>query len=90
VLATTEAIADAGHDVIREIFRLLAPYQVGAQGLTPQTVISKGTTVDSLTLMDVIMELEDRFDITIPVNVTAEVDTIGQLAATVLRLRAGR
>lgn len=74
-------------DVMREIFNLLAPYNVGSKPITPQTVISKGLTVDSLTIMDVIMELEDRFDITIPMNVVAEIDTIDQLAETVMRLR---
>ena len=75
-------------DVMREIFRLLAPYQVGGKAITPQTVISKGLTVDSLTIMDVIMELEDRFEITIPMNVAANIVTIDQLADTVVSLRA--
>jgi acyl carrier protein len=56
------------YDVMREIFTLLAPYSVGGKPITPQTVISKGLTVDSLTIMDVIMELEDRFDVTIPMK----------------------
>ena len=77
-------------DVMREIFRLLAPYQVGGKAITPQTVISTGTTVDSLTIMDVIMELEDRFDVSIPMNVSAGIDTIDQLAETVVRLAARR
>ena len=77
-------------DVIQEILRLLAPYQVGGQTITPQTVISKGTTVDSLTVMDVIMELEDRFDVSIPINTVAGIDTIDQLAQTVVTLHARR
>ena len=90
MLATQERIADTGHDVMHEIFRLLTPYQTGGHAITPQTVISTGTTVDSLTIMDVIMELEDRFDITIPMNVVAEIVTIDQLAETVVSLRARR
>ena len=77
-------------DVMREIFTLLAPYHAGGKPITPQTVISTGLTVDSLTIMDVIMELEDRFDVTIPLNTVAEIDTIDQLAETVMRLRGGR
>lgn len=94
MLATQERVADIGpnngHDVMLEIFRLLAPYRVDGKGITPQTVISTGTTVDSLTIMDVIMELEDRFDVTIPLNTVAGIDTIDQLAGTVMKLRAGR
>lgn len=74
-------------DVMREIFSLLEPYQVGSKGLSPQTVISKGLTVDSLTIMDVIMELEDRFDVTIPMNVAADIVTIDQLAEAVVSQR---
>ena len=77
-------------DVMQEIFRLLAPYQASGKAITPQTVISTGTTVDSLTIMDVIMELEDRFDVSIPLNVSAGIETIDQLAETVVRLVARR
>jgi acyl carrier protein len=90
MLATQERVADIGHDVLGEIFRLLAPYQVGGKAITPQTVISTGTTVDSLTIMDVIMELEDRFDVSIPMNVSAGIDTIDQLAQTIVDLIARR
>jgi acyl carrier protein len=77
-------------EVIREIYRLLAPYQVGGRAITPQTVISKGLTVDSLTIMDMIMELEERFDVTIPMNVAADIVTIDQLAETVVALSTRR
>jgi acyl carrier protein len=78
------------YDVMREIFSLLAPYNAGSKAITPQTVISKGLTVDSLTIMDVIMELEDRFDVTIPMNIAADIVTIDQLAQAVVSQRARR
>lgn len=78
------------YDVMREIFALLGPYNAGGKPITPQTVISKGLTVDSLTIMDVIMELEDRFDVTIPMNVAADIVTIDQLAEAVVSQRARR
>jgi len=78
------------YDVMREIFTLLAPYNAGGKPITPQTVISRGLTVDSLTIMDVIMELEDRFDVTIPMNVAADIVTIDQLAEAVVSQRARR
>ena len=78
------------YDVMREIFTLLAPHNTGGKAITPQTVISKGLTVDSLTIMDVIMELEDRFDVTIPMNVAADIVTIDQLAEAVVSQRARR
>ena len=87
---TTTIAPSLQHDVMREIFTLLAPYHVGGKPITPQTVISKGLTIDSLTLMDVIMELEDRFDVSIPMNVAADIVTIDQLAEAVVSQRAQR
>lgn len=89
-LAATAAASSLQFDVMREIFVLLAPYNADGKPITPQTVISKGLTVDSLTIMDVIMELEDRFDVTIPMNVAAGIVTIDQLAEAVVSQRARR
>jgi acyl carrier protein len=73
-------------EVLREIRHQLAPYQVAGRPITGDTVICDGTTVDSLTVMDMIVELEDRFDIAIPMKQVAEVRTVDQLADTILRL----
>ncbi|CAN5670629.1 hypothetical protein BH11PSE3_BH11PSE3_43900 [soil metagenome] len=77
-------------EVMREIRNYLTPYQVGGRPITGETVISDGVNVDSLTVMDMIMELEDRFDVSIPMNLVAEVRTIDQLTQTVLALHAKR
>ena len=55
-------------EIFGEIRRLLAPYQVNGMPITGDTVICDGTTVDSLTVMDIIVDLEDRFDISIPMR----------------------
>ena len=54
------------------------------------TVIAKDLTIDSLAIMDMVMELEDRFDVSIPMNVVAEIHTVDQLADTILKLHARR
>ena len=74
--------------VIGEICRHLEPFQVGEKPIVGSTVISKDLTVDSLAIMDMIMELEDSFDVSIPMSVVAEIYTVDQLADTVLALRA--
>jgi acyl carrier protein len=45
-------------------------------------VIAKDLTIDSLAIMDMVMELEDRFDVSIPMSVIAEIHTVDQLADT--------
>jgi acyl carrier protein len=77
-------------DVMQEIRQQLAPYQVDERPITGATVISDGATIDSLTVMDMIMALEDRFEVLIPMNLVAEIHTVDQLAQTVLMLCARR
>ena len=73
-------------EIFGEIRRLLAPYQTEGGPIAGGTVICDGTTVDSLTVMDMIVELEDRFDVAIPMKQVAEIRTVDQLADTILRL----
>ena len=73
-------------EIYGEIRRLLAPYQAEEMPITGDMVICDGTRVDSLTVMDMIVELEDRFDIAIPMKQVAEIRTVDQLADTILRL----
>jgi acyl carrier protein len=77
-------------EVLREIRRQLAPYQVSDMPITGDTVICDGTTVDSLTVMDIIVDLEDRFDISIPMKRVSEIRTVDQLADTVIALYLAR
>ena len=61
-----------------------------AQVIRGATVISKDLSINSLAVMDMIMELEDRFDVSIPMNTVAEIHTVDELADTILKLAARR
>ena len=45
---------------------------------------------DSLQILEVIAELEDRFDVSIPLNDVAATRTVAQVVAEVARLTEGR
>ena len=75
-------------DVLDEICHQLAPYQPEEQPITSGTVIYKDLSIDSLAVMDIIMDLEDRFDVSIPINIVAEIRTVQELVDAILRLRA--
>jgi len=77
-------------EVMGEICHHLAPFQVGEKPIAGDTVIAKDLTIDPLAIMDMVMELEDRFDVSIPMNVVAEIHTVDQLADTILKLHARR
>ena len=77
-------------DVMDEICHQLAPYRPEEQPITSATVIYQDLSIDSLAVMDIIMDLEDRFDVSIPINTVAEIRTVQELVDAILRLRAGR
>ncbi len=77
-------------DVMAEICRHLEPFRAGEALIAGDTVLTKDLNVDSLAVMDMVMELDDRFDISVPMNVVAEIYTVDELANTILGLRARR
>ncbi|MDZ5645677.1 acyl carrier protein [Nitrospirillum sp. BR 11828] len=50
--------------------------------LSEDTNITEGLGLDSVAVMDFVMEIEDALDISIPLDRIAEVKTIGDLIAT--------
>ena len=63
--------------------------RAGDTAITSETVIAEDLTMDSLQVMDLMMELEDRFDVSIPLNLVPEIATVGQLADTIYASKTG-
>lgn len=70
-------------DTVSQLFTLLAPFNTTGVELKPDTDISADLNIDSVTVMDFVMEVEDHFDIEIPLNVLSETRTIADLAGVV-------
>jgi acyl carrier protein len=60
----------------------------GGKAVTADTDLVGDLGLDSLQVMELLMEMEDAFDISIPVNVMADVRTVGELAGAVQVLLA--
>lgn len=54
-------------------------------GIDFDAALTSDVGLDSVQVMDLVMEIEDELDVSIPVEVLAEVQTLNQLAA---RLRS--
>lgn len=74
--------------------RILETLQGRLSALTKNRDVT-GTTdlvgdlgLDSLQVMELLMEMEDAFDVSIPVNVMADVRTVGELVGAVQKLLA--
>jgi acyl carrier protein len=70
-------------DTVQQICKLLTPFNSNGTVLTADTDISTDLNIDSVTVMDFVMEVEDHFDIEIPLNVLSETRTIAELAKVV-------
>jgi acyl carrier protein len=71
------------NDIVPQLLTLLAPFNTTGLELKPDTDISTDLNIDSVTVMDFVMEVEDHFDIEIPLNVLAETRTVADLAKVV-------
>jgi acyl carrier protein len=70
-------------DTISAIVKLLEPFNHNGAALGPKTDISTDLNIDSVTVMDFVMEVEDHFDIEVPLNVLSEIRTVEELARVV-------
>jgi acyl carrier protein len=86
-------MAEAGTSfevILKDIFRRLEPHSKSGRALTETTDLNRDLNLDSLAVMEIMFELEDRFNISVPMNLLPEVSTIGDLAQLVRRIEARR
>ena len=71
----------------REVFGklrdLLQPFNQAGIEIAPETEISADLNIDSVSVMDFVMEVEDHFEIDIPLNVLSETRTMADLVKVV-------
>ena len=72
--------------VFARILELIAPLNKKGVALTETTTFSGDLEMDSLTVMDLVANIEDEWDIVLPLNMLPELETIGQVADAVARL----
>jgi len=75
--------------VLASVLALLEPFNRNKVTLTRDTQIAEDLEVDSVAIFDVIMDVEDNYDVTFPMEAISEIKTIGELADTIEKLRRG-
>ena len=75
-------------DVYARIIELIEPLNTKKVALTPDTSFAGDMEMDSLTVMDLVANMEDEWDIMIPLNMLPDLETIGQVADAVAGLVA--
>ena len=76
--------------LFRDICGLLERYRsAAAVELGPTTELSGDLIIDSVAAMDLIIEIEDKFEIDIPINQVSDLHNLGDLVALVRQQTGG-
>lgn len=73
-------------EVYSKICSLLTPFNKEGIELKRDTNISTDLELDSLAVMDLLAAIEDEFDITVPLNILPDLETIGNMANAVEKI----
>lgn len=74
--------------ILERIFALIEPVNRKGVALTADTSFAVDLELDSLTVMDLVAEIEDEFDIILPINMLPDLETVGQVAEAVDKIVA--
>ena len=75
------------HDNLNQLYRILKPYINERDNLSADTDLLAGLGLSSLKIMELLLDIEDSFDVSIPLNLLPDIRTIGDLAAQIQRLQ---
>jgi acyl carrier protein len=71
-------------DVVAQLIELVTPIAEGRVAVIDEnTGLTSELGLDSLKVMDLVVAVEDQFDISVPINALAEVRTVGDFASLI-------
>ncbi len=80
------ASGDYSPETFAVLLELLSPFNKTGVDLKPETRFSEDLNFDSLVVMEFVATVEDRFDISVPMNLLPDITTIAQLAVAVEKI----
>jgi len=72
--------------VFRKACDLLKPFNVNNIEVSRGTDIAADLEIDSVAVLDMIMAMEDTYDVSFPMNLISEIRTVGELVDAIHRL----
>jgi acyl carrier protein len=67
-------------EILDQLFELIGPHSEQSIVLSEQTRIMDDAGLDSMKVMELVMQIEDHFDVSVPLNILPDVTTIGEFA----------
>jgi|TARA_Y100001968_G_scaffold207231_1_gene190460 acyl carrier protein len=80
---TGDKVSTDKADIILRIREAMTPFLAPGTAITEDMKIGSDIEIDSVDVFDVVMELEEFYDISLPMETTSEIQTIGELAGAV-------
>ncbi len=82
-------MTESNYDEIMQLLcdRLSGLTNTDAQ-ITPETNMISQLSIDSIKLLNLIMEIEDTFDVSIPINALTDIHTVRELADLVHKIKS--
>lgn len=74
-------------ETFARLVELVAPFNRKGIAIGEDTRFADDLELDSLTVMDLVANIEDEWDINMPLNILPDLETVGQLADAVVRLK---
>lgn len=66
--------------ILDQLYELIRPFSEPSLKLGEQTSIMDDIGLDSMKVMELVMQIEDHFDVSVPLNILPDVKTIGEFA----------
>ncbi|MFZ3115640.1 MAG: acyl carrier protein [Syntrophales bacterium] len=76
-------------ELFEQILVMLRPLAQDELEITADTDLVDDLSLDSLKVMEVLVMIEDRFDISVPINILSDVRTVRDLVLQIQKLLAG-
>lgn len=73
--------------IFQKVCAVLAPFNHKGVEIIRETAIMADMEIDSVAVFDLIMEVEDAYEITFPMETVSEMNTVGDLVDTIRALK---
>ena len=83
---TENVVQPSRDDIYDKICELLKPYNPKNHPIELSSGIMSDLEVDSVAVFDIVMGLEDHYDISIPMEMVSDIKTVGELINAIVQL----
>jgi acyl carrier protein len=76
------------NNIVQKLCHQLGHFAGSGIEIVPETDLINQLAIDSVKLLNLVMEIEDEFDISVPINVLADVHTVRDLADLIHKIKS--